>query len=113
MVVAITELRIRNIWGYLLFMPHAIKSKIQADKSNGIISIELKPEGLFIQRTLTTWQDQASMNNYYRSGAHLKAMKAFKKIALTSYSASYESENIPSWDEAIKYLRAYGKIHHN
>jgi hypothetical protein len=50
------------------------------------------------------------MLNYLRSGAHLKAMKAFKQIA-TGPTYGYESETIPTWDEAYVLLTEKGKMH--
>jgi hypothetical protein len=45
---------------------------------------------------------------FMRSGAHLKAMKAFHTIA-TGKTFGYESDKRPSWDEAIELLLTKGK----
>jgi hypothetical protein len=50
------------------------------------------------------------MLNYLRSGAHLKAMKAFTKIA-TGPTYGYESDTIPTWEEAYGLLTEKGKMH--
>jgi hypothetical protein len=50
------------------------------------------------------------MLNYLRSGAHLKAMKAFTKIA-TGPTYGYESDTIPTWEEAYLLLTEKGKMH--
>jgi hypothetical protein len=109
MIASVTELNLKNFWGYLRFIPHAIRSKIQADKAKGIISISLKSDGFLVQRTLTVWEDEASMKNYVRSGWHLKAMKDFSKMANKSYVVKFEIQKAPSWEEAIQYLRTHGR----
>ena len=56
------------------------------------------------------WESREIMLKYLRSGAHLKAMKAFKQIA-TGPTYGYESESIPSWDEAYALLTEKGTMH--
>jgi len=43
-----------------------------------------------------------------RNGVHLKAMKAFHSIAI-GRTYGYESDTIPSWEEAYKLLESKGK----
>jgi hypothetical protein len=50
------------------------------------------------------------MLQFLRSGIHLKAMKAFSKIA-TGKSYGYESEEIPTWEQAFATLQEKGKLH--
>ena len=47
---------------------------------------------------------------FMRSGAHLKAMQAFHQIA-TGPTYGYESDTIPSWEEAYKLLTEKGRMH--
>ncbi len=44
-----------------------------------------------------------------KNGVHLKAMKSFHKIA-TGRTFGYESETIPSWEEAYSLLKSKRKI---
>jgi len=50
------------------------------------------------------------MLDYLRSETHLKAMKAFPKIA-TGKSYGTEAESVPSWDEAFEALLQKGRDH--
>ncbi len=109
MIASVTELNLKNFWSLFLFLPHAVRSKVQADKSKGLISISIKSEGLLVQRTLTVWEDEASMKDYVRSGWHLKAMKSFGKMAQKSFVVKFEVQATPTWEEAIKQLRAHGR----
>ena len=62
------------------------------------------------QCTLTAWESREAMLNYLRSGAHLVAMKSFSKIA-TGRTYGFESESIPTWEDAIQLLLEKGKVH--
>lgn len=112
MIVSITELNLKNFWSFLIFIPHAVKSKIQASKAKGLVFIDLQSEGLLVQRTLSAWETEQDVRNYIKSGNHLKAMKALGRHSKTSYTARYTSETMPTWDEALAYLRKNGKSHY-
>jgi len=60
------------------------------------------------QCTVSAWESREVMLEFMRSGVHLKAMKAFNSIA-TGRTYGYESESIPSWDEAYILLQEKGK----
>jgi hypothetical protein len=45
---------------------------------------------------------------FMRTGPHLKAMKAFSKIA-TGRTYGYESDTIPTWEEAFATLEEKGR----
>ncbi len=110
-IASITELRLKNFWCYLRFIPHAMKSHRQASRSPGLISISVKSEGLLIQRTLTVWTDETAMMQYVRSGAHLAAMKVFRQIANRSFTHHFEIDSSTSWDEALQILKVHGRSH--
>ena len=112
MVASITELNLKNLWSYFVFIPHAVKSKIQAEKAKGIISISLKSQGLLTQRTLTIWDSEEAMRDYVRSGDHIKAMRAFARHANKSYSAHFEVASAPTWEVALEFLRKNGREHY-
>jgi hypothetical protein len=45
---------------------------------------------------------------FMKNGVHLKAMKSFHKIA-TGRTYGYESDTIPTWEEAFQLLESKGK----
>ena len=112
MVASVTELNLKNFWSFLVFIPHAVKSKIQASKAKGIVSIALGSEGIFVQRTLTVWETEQAMKDYVKSGNHVKAMRAFAAHANKSYTVHFEVESVPTWEMALDYLRKNGKEHY-
>lgn len=109
MIVSVTELHLKNFWSFLRFIPHAMKSKMQADKAPGVLSSQVSAQGLLCQRTLTTWDSRESMLNCVRSGSHPWAMKLFSKIANQSFSYRYEAAQAPSWPEALEQLKRHGR----
>lgn len=111
MIASVTELNLKNFWSYLRFLPLAIQCKIQAERSPGLISLQLNSKGLLVQRTLTVWKNEKLMQDFVRSGAHLKAMKVFSKIANHSSTATFEVKSLPTWKEALEKLKTQGKSH--
>jgi hypothetical protein len=95
--VSITGLKPKNFWYTFKFWRHAIPSKIQSESAPGILYSEVKKINR-IQHTLTAWESKEHMMSYIHSGAHLKALKNFKKIA-TGKTFGFETNKIPSWDE--------------
>ena len=52
--------------------------------------------------TMTLWEDEKSMKDFVRSGAHLDAMKNSYKIAKEIKVLTIESDTFLSWKEAKK-----------
>jgi hypothetical protein len=95
--VSITGLKPKSFWSTFLFWRHAIPSKMQADQAPGVLFVDVRKINK-IQHTLTAWESREHMLAYVRSGAHLQAMKAFKKIA-TGKTFGFETDRLPHWDE--------------
>lgn len=110
MVASITELHLKNLWSFFVFLPHAVRSKNQASTADGIISIEVRSAGLLVQRTLTVWRSEADMKKYVKTDPHRKAMSSFARYAKPSYVCHFEVEKPPSWEDALERLRKDGRI---
>jgi hypothetical protein len=98
--VSITGLKVKNIFASFIFWRHAIPSKAQAESATGLVLLDLKRVGSY-HFTLTVWENTEAMIAYRNSGAHLAAMKAFRKIA-TGKIYGYETKSIPTWEEALE-----------
>jgi hypothetical protein len=107
MYISITGLTPRNFWARLRFWRFAIPSFRQAQQAKGNTYCQVKKIGVY-QCTLTAWNSREDMLNFLRSGTHLKAMKAFHAIA-KGKTYGYESESIPTWEEAFELLERLGK----
>jgi hypothetical protein len=109
MYISITGLKPKGIIGFFRFWRLAIPSFAQAQTANGILFSQVKRKGGF-QCTLTAWESRDHMLHFMRSGAHLKAMKAFHQIA-TGRTYGYESDQIPTRDSAYSDLINKGKVY--
>jgi hypothetical protein len=105
--ISITGLKPKGILSFFRFWRLAIPSFEQARKAKGIHFCEVKRIKGY-QCTLTAWESRDVMLDFMRSGVHLKAMKAFHRIA-TGRTFGYESETIPTWNEAFELLQEKGK----
>jgi hypothetical protein len=105
--LSITGLKIRGWAAFFPFWWHAVRSKIQADSAPGLIFSDVKKVN-GIQHTLTAWENQEAMKKYIYSGAHMIAIKVFRKIA-TGKTFGYETNQLPSWDEVHDKWNAHGR----
>lgn len=105
--VSITGLKVKNFWKFLFFMRHAVMSKIQADRAPGILFSDVRTIN-GIQHTVTAWETKQHMKDFIYTGNHLKAIKAFRKIA-TGKTFGYEATQIPSWEEVPVLWEKNGK----
>lgn len=105
--VSITGLKIRSPLAVPFFWWHAVRSKIQADRAPGLLFSAVNAiDG--IQHTVTAWESKEAMRVYIFSGAHKKAIKAFRKIA-TGKTFGFEATKIPAWDEVHELWKKHGK----
>ena len=104
--VSITGLKVKSLWRYVLFFFHAVPSKIQADRAPGILQVGIRRIN-GIEHTLTVWESRHHMQKYVWSGAHQKAVGAFRRIA-TGKTIGYESSTVPTWDEVHQIWKEKG-----
>lgn len=107
MYVSVTGLKVKRFWHLPRFWWHAIQSYRQAQRAPGIRSVEVRNVKGY-QHTLTVWHSRRDMLNFMRSGAHLKAIRAFRDIA-TGRTWGDDVETRPSWDEALAQWRNHGR----
>lgn len=100
MIVAITELRLKGILVFPLFMMRSIGAVTQAQKDSGLLSISNRIRWN-VAYTLTSWKDESSMQAYRKNGAHKRAMKDTKKVSPRYRSVHFEADAVPSWQEAL------------
>lgn len=107
MYVSITGLKPKSLRAYFRFWILAIPSFNQARAARGNLHCSVKRiQGQ--QCTLTAWESRELMLDFMRSGAHLKAMKAFRSIA-TGKTYGYVAETVPQWKEAFALLQKEGR----
>ena len=111
--ISITGFTLKSILYLPKFMAYSIPAARQAAAAEGnVFSEQRMIDGVL--HTLSAWEDKASMRRYMLRGAHAKAMKITKDIANLEYGTKtygYESDTIPTWDEAIRLWHEKATLH--
>lgn len=107
MYISITGLKLLKPWKVFRFYWYAIPCLNAAKNTPGnILAKEKIING--VRHTLTVWENKQAMQAFAYHGVHLKAIKAFKKIA-TGKTYGYEAEVIPNWQEVHNIWQIKGK----
>jgi heme-degrading monooxygenase HmoA len=99
MLISITELHIKNLWKFPLFMWHASRSAKQSQNAEGNIKTLLNG-GWLRGYTITAWEDIDSMMQFRNAGDHKEAMHNMRQVASAYRSMHWETDVIPTWKEA-------------
>ena len=117
--VSVTGLQLKGPLSYLRFAwvaPAAAKaahtaegnvytstSSAQMPNANGYMRLT--------QMTLTVWASRAATMKYVASKEHRAASTLWSEIASYGKLCHYESDSIPTWDEAKKMWLEHGKVY--
>lgn len=105
--VSITGLRIRRPWHLPVFWRHAMAAMAQARNADGCLDAAARNiDG--IHHTRTVWRDRQAMQAYLSTGAHLKAMKIFNRVA-TGKTFGFETESVPDWNDVHRLWHDRGR----
>jgi hypothetical protein len=107
MYISLTGLKPKNFISFIRFWRYAAPSFRQAQTAKGNLSLSAKRIKGY-QCTVTSWESREVMLDFMRSGAHFEAMKQFHNIA-TGRTYGYESDVIPTFQEAFELLQEKGK----
>ena len=102
MIVSITKLEL-----------HSYSKLIPFFKFNGQIIKELEQSkcrkhkitgswNLKVWHTMTLWENEHDINDFYRNGTHLEAMKQSNTFSSKIQSKRIHREDLMSWKEALK-----------
>jgi quinol monooxygenase YgiN len=105
--VSITGLELKRAWHAPVFWRHAIASMSQAQQADGCLSAEARTIN-GVHHTLSIWESRDKMLTYLRTGAHLKAMQTFEKIA-TGKVFGFETDTPPNWSDVHDLWVTQGK----
>lgn len=107
MYVSITGLKVRGLMQAPLFWWHAVRAFRQARTAPGNISAAVRKIG-GVQHTLTVWEDRAAMRSFLTTGAHLSAMRDFRRVG-SGKVCGYETDTAPDWQTALAYWHEHGR----
>ncbi len=110
--VSITRLRVRSIFYMPLFMMHAMRTMMQAQKAPGVLGVETRFEPGNVVWTKTVWTDEAAMKQYRGSGAHQVAMRLLSELCSEAAYARWQQDTpgLPTWEEAHERILREGKL---
>ena len=95
--VSVTGLELKSNWFLLRFFWHTFLALRQARNSPGNLHASLRVIN-GVKHTLTVWENRDAMANFAYSGAHMKAIAVFPKIA-TGKTYGFETSTVPLWDD--------------
>jgi hypothetical protein len=102
MIVSITKIELNSyskLFEFIKFNGEIIKelkqSKCKKYKVTGNWNLK-------VWYTMTLWENENEINDFYRNGTHLEAMKKSKTFSSKIQSHRIQNENLISWMEAKK-----------
>ncbi len=107
--ISVTGLELQSVFKLVRFYWHAIRSLIQARKTQGHIRTDVFRIGR-VHHTITIWNSRKSMTGFLYKGAHKQAIKAFPTIA-TGKTFGFESVGIPARGDILAHWHDYGKTY--
>lgn len=111
MVVTVTSLRLKSMWLFFKLSWFGLQISRQAKTQPGFIKMKNMGFG-YLHYTCSAWQDEISMKNFAKTGAHLKAMKKSSTLATEIKTFTFQADKLPTWTEAKVMLTERGKILH-
>ena len=108
MIISTTKFKLKKLSLYGQFFIDTYRVVKQVKKAGGAVHLKINPISL---RTITVWKTREQMLKFRNSGAHLHAMKKSKSFGEIT-SVTWESDVIPTWQEAIARLQRTGSAYH-
>lgn len=77
----------------------------------GTDCVQFRKKGIWTRHyTMSLWKNDADMQAFARSGAHLEAMKKAGGMAREIRTLTIEAEELPDWKTAKEMLEKEGKV---
>ena len=111
MIVAVTRVRVRNMWVLPFFGWQTAAILREARAAAGNLLSTGRSTGLLSFWTMTAWEDPRALHAFLRAGAHGKAMRKargwFEEASIVDWSAD---ERPTDWGEARSRLQSSGRL---
>jgi hypothetical protein len=104
MIIVATELHVRRFWRIFEFTVLSTRSMHQAKKAAGCMYASARLKGWRIGFTLSAWENKEAMLQFRNTGAHKKAMLRIRKLSIRYKTVRWESDTLPSWQQAAENL---------
>ena len=110
MIVSIAKIKVKSPLNLIPFLRHAKMSEKQALDNPECIHVEKgKGKGLYFY-TVTAWQTEGALKEYYTTGEHGEAMKNIANLGSEISSIRLKRDTIPSFEEACNLIDKEGKV---
>lgn len=107
MKVTITSIELKGPLKFFILSAKALKI---AKQLKATTCREFRKRGFWTTHyTMTLWENEAELKAFAKSGVHLEAMKKSGEIAKEIWTYTYDSDQLPTWNEAFKLLEK-GKV---
>jgi hypothetical protein len=104
MYATITSIRLKG--PFLFFKLSYLAMKIVGQlKSNPACKMYRSRGYWTLHYTMSLWQDEQSLKEFARSGAHLNGMKRSKELAAELWTYTYPTDQLPDWKTAKELLK--------
>ncbi len=110
MVLSITSLKVRKFSHLFRIWPYSFRCVLQLQKSSKCVAFKTIGFGN-PSYTMTLWNSEQDMREYFFSGAHAMAMKNAVKWANEIKSVRINRDTLIDWHEAKQILDAEGKTY--
>ena len=108
MKLSITYIELKSPLKFFSLSWMAMQIMLQLRKTN---CKGFKKTGIWTSHyTMSLWETEADMNDFFRSGAHLEAMRNSAKIASFIKVLTIDADNFIPWPDAKKQLEAVKPI---
>ncbi len=105
--VSITGLRLKRFWHRPVFWRLARASMEQALRTEGCLIADARTINR-VHHTRSAWSSRAAMLAFLHNGAHLEALRAFRRIA-TGKTFGAPMAELPDWPEVHEIWCEYGR----
>lgn len=109
MVITITSLRLRSLFGFFPLTYTAMGIVRQIRKRSGFLGMRNTGFG-YLHFTISAWENAASAKAFAHSGAHHSAMRNGGKLATEIRVHTYEAAAMPGWAEAKRLVAEKGRV---
>lgn len=102
MKATLTQIDLKSPFHFFRLSWYALKIIRQLEQSN---YVAFKKRGIWTRHyTMTLWKTEKDLMEFAKSGAHLEAMKASKKIAKEIKTLTIDADQLPDWKTAKEML---------
>lgn len=108
MILSLTSLKVKNPFYLFRIWPHSFRAVIQLQRTSKCVAFKTIGFGN-PSYTMTLWQNEKDMLDYFSSGAHAVAMREATKWAEEIRSLRLERDSLIDWKEAKELLSTQGK----